>query len=107
MTSEIEATLKQAVVDICEERNASIIGIHGLVKQMKGKSSFVLRNNFPHLKSRLPTFGLTATLWRPDSGAPLSVTVETHTLKTLKVRIKDKHASLLKQWAFECNQVRN
>ena len=78
MTSEIEATLKQAVVDICEERNASIIGIHGLVKQMKGKS-----------------------------GAPLSVTVETHTLKTLKVRIKGKHASLLKQWAFECSQVRN
>ena len=28
-------------------------------------------------------------------------------LKTLKVRLKDKHASLLKQWAFECNQVWN
>jgi putative transposase len=25
--------------------------------------------------------------------------------KTLKVRIKDKHAKLLAQWAFECNQV--
>ena len=28
-------------------------------------------------------------------------------LKTLKVRLKDKHAPLLKQWAFECNQVWN
>ena len=28
-------------------------------------------------------------------------------LKTLKVRLKDKHATLLKQWAFECNQVWN
>ena len=28
-------------------------------------------------------------------------------LKTLKVRVKDKHAPLLKQWAFECNQVWN
>ena len=28
-------------------------------------------------------------------------------LKTLKVRIRDKHAPLLKQWAFECNQVWN
>ena len=28
-------------------------------------------------------------------------------LKTLKVRIKDKHALLLRQWAFECNQVWN
>ncbi|WP_197711017.1 transposase [Chromatium okenii] len=29
------------------------------------------------------------------------------TLKTLKVRIKDKHAPLLRQWAFECNQIWN
>lgn len=29
------------------------------------------------------------------------------TLKTLKVRIRDKHAPVLKQWAFECNQVWN
>ncbi len=29
------------------------------------------------------------------------------TLKTLKVRVRDKHASVLKQWAFECNQVWN
>ena len=28
-------------------------------------------------------------------------------LKTLKVRIKDKHAPVLLQWAFECNQVWN
>jgi hypothetical protein len=36
---------------------------------------------------------------------PMNVTP--HTLKTLKVRIRDKHASVLKQWAFECNQVWN
>lgn len=29
------------------------------------------------------------------------------TLKTLKVRIRDKHAPVLRQWAFECNQVWN
>ena len=28
-------------------------------------------------------------------------------LKTLKVRVKDKHAAVLKQWAFECNQIWN
>lgn len=32
---------------------------------------------------------------------------ESTILKTLKVRIKDKHAPLLKHWAFECNQVWN
>jgi hypothetical protein len=31
---------------------------------------------------------------------------QTH-LKTLKVRVRDKHAGLLAQWAFECNQVWN
>ena len=33
--------------------------------------------------------------------------MEAAPLKTLKVRIKDKHAPLLKQWAFGCNQVWN
>lgn len=28
-------------------------------------------------------------------------------LKTLKVRVKDKHAPVLRQWAYECNQVWN
>ena len=32
--------------------------------------------------------------------------MDTHT-KTLKVRIKDKHAKVLSQWAFEVNQVWN
>jgi putative transposase len=30
-------------------------GIHRLVKQIKGRSSRLLRAEFPHLKSRLPT----------------------------------------------------
>ena len=32
--------------------------------------------------------------------------MSTHT-KTLSVRVRDKHAKLLRQWAFECNQVWN
>ena len=31
----------------------------------------------------------------------------TTTLKTLQVRIRDKHAPVLRQWALECNQVWN
>ncbi len=30
-------------------------GIHRLVKQIKGRTSRLLRQEFPHLKSRLPT----------------------------------------------------
>lgn len=29
------------------------------------------------------------------------------TIKTLKVRVRDKHAKVLSQMAFECNQVWN
>jgi len=32
---------------------------------------------------------------------------QTNSLKTLKVRVKGKHALVLRQWAFECNQVWN
>jgi putative transposase len=31
-------------------------GVHCLVKQIKGCSSRLLRHEFPHLRSRLPTF---------------------------------------------------
>ena len=32
---------------------------------------------------------------------------ETTILKTLKVRVRDKHAPILRQWAYECNQIWN
>lgn len=92
LTAEIENALKQVVSDVCEERNATIIemeadadhfhilvscvpqyGIHRLVKQMKGRSSFVLRNNFQHLKSRLPTLWTNSYFVATVGGAPLSV----------------------------------
>jgi len=41
-------------------------GIHRLVKQIKGNSSRVLRQEFPKIKSRLPT------LWS-IGGAPLAI----------------------------------
>ena len=31
----------------------------------------------------------------------------TTTLKTLQVRVRDKHASVLRQWSYECNQIWN
>ena len=33
-------------------------GIHRLIKQIKGRTSRILRTEFPHLKTRMPTFGL-------------------------------------------------
>ncbi len=48
-------------------------GIHKLVKAMKGASSRVLRSEFPHLKSRLPTLWTNSYFVSTVGGAPLEV----------------------------------
>jgi putative transposase len=74
ITGDVDTRLKQIIRDVCAERDAPIAeletmpdhvhllvtvdpqyGIHRLVKQIKGRSSRLLRQEFPHLRSRLPT----------------------------------------------------
>lgn len=47
-------------------------GIHRAVKQIKGTSSRVLRNEFPTLKSRLPTLWTNSYFVSTVGGAPLA-----------------------------------
>ena len=70
----ISARLKEIIKEVALERQAEIIelevmpdhvhllcsvdpqyGVHRLIKAMKGRSSRLLRNEFPSLKSRLPS----------------------------------------------------
>ena len=48
-------------------------GIHKLIKEIKGKSSRILRLNFSHLRSRLPTLWTNSYFVSTVGGAPLSV----------------------------------
>ena len=48
-------------------------GIHKLIKDIKGKSSRILRQQFPHLRSRLPTLWTNSYFVSTVGGAPLSV----------------------------------
>lgn len=48
-------------------------GIHRLVKALKGRSSRVLRTEFPHLKSRLPSLWTNSYFVATCGGAPLAV----------------------------------
>jgi putative transposase len=69
-----ERRLKEIIREVCAERDAPIVeletmpdhvhllvtvdpqfGIHRLVKQIKARSSRLLRQEFPSLRSRLPT----------------------------------------------------
>ncbi|MEV0806462.1 IS200/IS605 family transposase [Micromonospora sp. NPDC050200] len=74
ITGEIDTRLKQIIREVCAERDAPLaeldttpdhvhllvtcdpqFGIHRLVKLIKGRSSRLLRAEFPTLRSRLPT----------------------------------------------------
>jgi putative transposase len=48
-------------------------GIHSLIKQMKGRSSRLLRAEFPWLKSRLPTLWTNSYFVSTVGGSPLAV----------------------------------
>ncbi len=47
-------------------------GIHKLVKRVKGRSSWLLRQEFPKLKSRLPTLWTNSYFVSTVGGAPLA-----------------------------------
>ena len=74
ITGPVDLRLKEIIREVCAERVAPIVeletvpdhvqllvtcdpqfGIHRLVKQIKGRSSWLLRQEFPSLKSKLPT----------------------------------------------------
>jgi putative transposase len=48
-------------------------GIHRLVRQIKGRSSRLLRQEFPPLRSRLPTLWTNSYFVSTVGGAPLEV----------------------------------
>lgn len=92
ITDAVEVRLKQIIQEVCAERDAPIVeletmpdhvhllvgcdpqyGIHRLVKQIKGRSSRLLRQEFPHLKSRIPTLWTNSYFVATVGGATLEV----------------------------------
>jgi putative transposase len=88
----MEARLKEIIAEVIAEKGAWLIelettadqvhllvevdpqfGIHKLVKAIKGRSSRVLRQEFPWLKSRLPSLWTNSYFVATVGGAPLSV----------------------------------
>lgn len=84
--------LKQIIAEVCQEHQAEIVqlevmpdqvhllvecdpqfGIHRLVRLLKGRSSRLLRQEFPVLKRKLPTLWTNSYFVSTIGGAPLSV----------------------------------
>ncbi len=92
ITGDVDSRLKQIISEVCEEKRATLIsmetmpdhvhllvsvdpqyGIHRLVKGIKGRSSRLLRQEFPHLKSRMPTLWTNSYFVATTGGATLEV----------------------------------
>jgi putative transposase len=88
----MEARLKQIIREVVDEKGAWLVeletmpdhvhllvevdpryGVHKLVKAIKGRTSRVLREEFPWLKTRIPTLWTNAYVVATVGGAPLSV----------------------------------
>jgi putative transposase len=88
----MEVRLKEIIAEVITEKGAWLIemetmpdhvhllvevgpqfGIHKLVKAIKGRSSRVLREEFPWLKSKLPSLWTNSYFVATVGGAPLSV----------------------------------
>lgn len=88
----MDVRLKEIIREVCAEREAPIVeletmpdqvhllvscdpqyGIHRLVKQIKGRSSRLLREEFPYLKSKLPTLWTNSYFVATIGGATLEV----------------------------------
>jgi putative transposase len=88
----MEQRLKEIIVEVIAEKGAWLIeletmpdhvhlvvevdpqfGIHKMVKAIKGRSSRVLRAEFPWLKSKLPSLWTNSYFVATVGGAPLSV----------------------------------
>ena len=92
LVSGVDVRLKELIKESCEQLNVEIIemeimpdhvhllmevdpqyGIHKAVKQIKGYSSRILRQEFPWLKSRLPSLWTNSYFVSTIGGAPLAV----------------------------------
>ena len=88
----VDVRLKSLVQEVCAERDFSLIeievmpdhvhllievdpqfGIHKAVKLIKGTTSRILRQEFPWLRSRIPTLWTNSYFVSTVGGAPLSV----------------------------------
>lgn len=92
LTDGVESRLQDIIQHVCDERQAQIIelevmpdhvhllvgvdpqyGIHRLVKGIKGRSSRLLRQEYPHLTSRLPSLWTNSYFVTTVGGTPLDV----------------------------------
>ena len=88
----IDGRLKEIIEEVCADTGSELIemevmpdhvhlllecdpqfGINRLLRSIKGRSSHILRTEFPRLKSRLPSLWTNSYFCSSVGGAPLSI----------------------------------
>lgn len=92
LIGEVEKRLKELIISICQELNVDLIeleimpdhihllvdvdpqfGVHKVIKTIKGKTSRILRGEFKHLTTKIPTLWTNSYFISTVGGAPLSI----------------------------------
>ena len=92
LVQDVERRLKELIIQVCAERQIEIIeletmpdhvhlicevdpqyGIHKAIKEIKGVTSRILRQEFKHLTTKLPTLWTNSYFVSTVGGAPLEV----------------------------------
>ena len=92
LVDEVERRLKEIIIEQARKQNAEIIemeimpdhvhllvevdpryGIHKFIKQVKGVSSHMIRKEFRHLRTKLPTLCTNSYFVSTVGGAPFAV----------------------------------
>lgn len=92
LIGEVEKRLKELIISICQELNVDLIeleimpdhihllvdvdpqfGVHKVIKTIKAKTSRILRGEFKHLTTKIPTLWTNSYFISTVGGAPLSI----------------------------------
>lgn len=92
LVGDVETRLKELLIETCTNLKVDIIemelmpdhvhmlievdpqfGVHKVIKRLKGKTSKILRDEFHHLRTKLPTLWTNSYFISTVGGAPLSV----------------------------------
>lgn len=111
LKGDLEIRLKQIVKEVCDEFKSELIevecdgdhihlllevdpqfGVHKLIKKIKGRSSNILRKEFPFLKRTLPTLWTNSYFVSTVGGAPLEIVKQyVANQKTKYQEVKEKN----------------
>lgn len=111
LVGEVEKRLKQIIKEVSEETKCDLLemecdkdhihilieidpqfGVHKFVKQAKGRSSKILRDEFPELKRTIPTLWTNSYFVSTVGGAPISVVKQyIESQKTRYQEVKEKN----------------